>query len=98
MMRREDLRDLRSRLSFPAMGPPEPGRVSEAFQKGSLKGLCRVFEGFLKAFRRGPRLTPSKSLQKPFKNPSETPQRPLQRPLLKRFWNPSGVRGSRSSK
>ena len=27
-----------SRLSFPATGPPDPGRVSEGFQKGSLKG------------------------------------------------------------
>ena len=30
---------LRSRLSFPATGPPDPGRVSEGFEKGSLKGL-----------------------------------------------------------
>ena len=27
-----------SRLSFPATGLPNPGRVSEGFQKGSLKG------------------------------------------------------------
>ena len=62
-----------SRLSFPATGPPDPGRVSEGFQKGSPKGSLKVFEGLQKGFRRGPRQTPYKTLQKPFKNPSETP-------------------------
>ena len=33
------LESLESRLSFPATGPPDPKRVSEGFQKGSLKGL-----------------------------------------------------------
>ena len=28
-----------SRLSFPATGPPDPGRVSEGSLKGSLKGF-----------------------------------------------------------
>ena len=37
---------LGSRLSFPATEPPDPRRVSEAFQKGSLKGFRRVLEGF----------------------------------------------------
>ena len=32
-----------SRLSFPATGPPDPGRVSEGFQKGSLKGSVKGF-------------------------------------------------------
>ena len=40
----------RSRLSFPATGPPDPRRVSEGSLKGSLKaslkGLWRVLEGF----------------------------------------------------
>ena len=35
-----------SRLSFPATGPPDPGRVSEGSLKGSLKGFRRVLEGF----------------------------------------------------
>ena len=34
---------LESRLSFPATGPPDPGRVSEGFQKGSLKGSLKGF-------------------------------------------------------
>ena len=45
------------------------GRVSEGFQKGSLKGFRKVSEGFSKGFRRGPRLTPSKTLQEPFRDP-----------------------------
>ena len=32
-----------SRLSFPATGPPDPGRVSEGFEKGSLKGSLKGF-------------------------------------------------------
>ena len=48
---------LASRLSFPGTGPPDPGRVSEAFQKGSLKGSLKGFfegvsEGSLKGLRR----------------------------------------------
>ena len=38
---------LRSRHSFPATGPPDPGRVSEGSLKGSLKGFRRVLEGVL---------------------------------------------------
>ena len=74
---------LLSRLSFPATGPPNP----EGFQTGSLKGLSRVFEGFLKGSSADPCENPSKTLQRPF-------QRPLQRPLLKPFGNLSGVRES----
>ena len=37
-----------SKLSFPATGTPDPGRVSEGFEKGSLKGSLK---GFLKGFR-----------------------------------------------
>ena len=62
------LRWLASRLSFPATGPPDPGRVSEGFLQGSLKG-------FLKGFRRGQPRTPSKILQKPFKTPFRDPFR-----------------------
>ena len=40
-------RQLDSRLSFPATGPPDPGRVSEECQKGVSEG---VSEGFLKGF------------------------------------------------
>ena len=36
---RKELDTLVSRLSFPATGPPDPGRVSEGFEKGSLKGF-----------------------------------------------------------
>ena len=43
---------LLSRLSFPATGPPDPGRVSEGFPKGSEGVSERVSEGFLKGFRR----------------------------------------------
>ena len=47
--RREGLYDMgsvsleavESRLSFPATGPPDPGRVSEGFQKGSPKGFLK---------------------------------------------------------
>ena len=74
---------LNSRLSFPATDPPDPRRVSEAFQKGflkgSLKGFRRVSEGFQK-------LTPSKTLLKPladpFENPSATPSETPSETLL----------------
>ena len=38
-------KELCLRLSFPATGPPDPGRVSEEVSEG-------VSEGFLKGFRR----------------------------------------------
>ena len=42
-----------SRLSFPATGPPDPGRVSERLQKGSQNGVSEgSLKGFLKPFRR----------------------------------------------
>ena len=34
-------RSMDSRLSFPATGPPDPGRVSEGSVKGSLKGSLK---------------------------------------------------------
>ena len=58
----ENLVTLQSRLSFPATGPPDPGRVSEGYQKGSLKGS-------LKGFWRGQPRTPSKTLQSPLQRP-----------------------------
>ena len=53
-----------SRLSFPATELPDPGRVSEGFLEGSLKG----FEGS-RAFK--PK-DPSKPLQHAFQEPFET--------------------------
>ena len=36
-----------SRLSFPATGPPDPGRVSEGSRKGVSEGVSeRVLQGF----------------------------------------------------
>ena len=63
----------------PATEPPEPGRVSEGFLKGPLRGVSegffkgfrRVLEGSWKGLRRGqprPFETPSTRLQEPFKN------------------------------
>ena len=38
----EQCSELWSRLSFPATGPPDPGRVSEGVSEGSLKGFRRL--------------------------------------------------------
>ena len=39
-----------SRLSFPATEPQDPRRISEGFQKGSLKGSLKGFRRVLEGF------------------------------------------------
>ena len=38
------------KTSFPASGPPDPGKVSEGFEKGSLKGSLKGFRRVLEGF------------------------------------------------